>query len=174
MDLCIAQTWDGLPARPGEAVALCLEGSEKGLSLCIDAPFFADPSPPSPPGPCWGLWDYEVVELFVCGPGEQYTEIEVGPYGHHLVLRLDGVRQIIERELALDFAVQRGEGRWQGRAEIPRAFLPDGPHRINAYAIHGQGEGRRYLCWSPTRGDAPDFHRLDAFVACDLDCLPAP
>jgi hypothetical protein len=110
-----------------------------------------------------GLWDFEVVELFICGPGERYTEIEVGPRGHYLVLRLDGVRCPVEQGLALQVETAVSQQRWRGRIVIPRNLLPDGPHRINAYAIHGVGEERRFLAAFPVPGDAPDFHRLDAF-----------
>ncbi len=46
---------------------------------------------------------------------------------------------------------------------MPRSWLPPGPHRVNAYAIHGVGAARRYLAWAPSEGEGPDFHRLEAF-----------
>ena len=46
---------------------------------------------------------------------------------------------------------------------VPRAWLPEGPLRANAYRIHGTGKGRRYFAASPPGGPQPDFHRLDAF-----------
>jgi hypothetical protein len=46
---------------------------------------------------------------------------------------------------------------------LDRALLPPPPHRINAYAIHGQGTARRYLALHPVLGDEPDFHRLECF-----------
>ena len=108
--------------------------------------------------------EHEVVEVFVLGPGERYTEIELGPHGHHLVLRLHGARRPVESGIAIDYvAVHRGP-RWRGMARVPVGALPPRPWRLNAYAIHGVGAARRYLVATPLGGDAPDFHRLDAFA----------
>jgi hypothetical protein len=102
-----------------------------------------------------------VVELFLAGPGDRYLEIELGPGGHHLVLLLGGVRKVVQEQLPLDFHVQHANGRWSGRAWLPAGWLPEGPWRTNAYAIHGLGAERRYLAAFPVPGEAPDFHRLE-------------
>src|SRR3989339_1020323 len=39
-----------------------------------------------------GLWNYDVVEVFLVGPGHQYLEIELGAGGHFLALQFDRVR----------------------------------------------------------------------------------
>lgn len=169
--LRIAQTWDGQPI-PDEQVAtvrISADG-DSALIVAVDAPFSNDPPPPGAPGPLWGLWDYEVVELFVLGADERYTEIELSPWGHHLVLRLEGRREVVERELPLSYSAEIVGERWTGRARVPRSLLPPGPHRGNAYAIRGVGVGRRYLAWAAVPGPAPDFHRLERFL--DL-ALPA-
>ncbi len=169
MKLRIENTWNGQPA-PREMVELSLRRSEGSLLLEVDSPFYADPPPSVPPGSCWGLWDHEVVELFIVGPGEkpQYTEIELGPHGHWLVLRLNGVRQVVERELPLAFQARISSDRWTGRCTIPSEWIPEGPHRINAFAIHGVGEARRYLSMTPLPGSAPDFHQPDQFTELEL------
>ena len=159
----VRQTYDGSPAQRLEQVSLRISGLPESLLLEIEAPFHSDPPPQGPAGSVPGLWDYEVVELFVCGPGEDYTEIEVGPHGHYLALRLSGVRQPIESGLPLHVETAISGQTWRGRVHIPRGILPTGPHRINAYAIHGQGASRRYLAAFPTGGPSPDFHRLGCF-----------
>jgi hypothetical protein len=60
-----------------------------------------------------------------------------------------------------------------GAAWIPRAWLPRGADRVNAYAIHGRGPSRRYLAAFPVPGDQPDFHRLDRFGALALRPPPS-
>lgn len=145
---------------------LGLEGG--ALRIGVEAPFHDDPAPPGPPGPCWELWEHEVVELLVLGEAERYTEIELGPHGHHLVLRLEGRRNIVERALAIAFRATREGGRWRGEALIPGEYLPPRPWRGNAYSIHGQGSQRRYLAWTPVPGATPDFHRLESFAPLDL------
>ena len=166
--LRIQNLWDGTPARPEEVVAVTLAiGS--GLSIKVDAPFHDDLPPPGPPGPTEKLWEHEVVEIFVAGaPDEdgvvEYVEIELGPRGHHLVLRLRGERNIVEERLPLTYSTQHKGDRWIGRAMLAGSLLPHRPYRVNATAIHGGGAKRRYLSWQPLPGDTPDFHQLDAFV----------
>lgn len=162
--ITVGSTWDGAPARPGEVaeVALALEGDE--LLVTVEAPFHDDPAPPGEGGATDGLWEFEVVEVFVLGPDARYTEIELGPHGHHLVLRLHGVRRPVESGLAIDYVAVHNGPRWRGMARVPVAALPPRPWRLNAYAIHGVGAARRYLVATALGGDAPDFHRLDGFT----------
>jgi len=161
--LHIASTWDGEPLLEGEQVDLLLTGHDDHIELRVDAPFYGDPAPPAPPGTAPGLWNYEVVELFIAGQGERYLEVELGPHGHHLVLQLSGVRNVVQGGLELKLEVSRDSGRWTAQAVLPRVWLPSGPHRVNAYSIHGQGEGRRFLAMTPVPGEGPDFHRLGFF-----------
>ena len=163
MKLLIGQTWDGTPVGADEAVSLWLTDDGDALSIDVLAPLHADPAPTGPPGPTPRLWEHEVVELFILGEGEAYTEVELSPWGHHLVLRLQGRRQVVESGLPLDLRVSRLGASWWARARLPRSYLPPGPHRVNAYAIHGTGASRRHLAWTPAPGPAPDFHRLEAF-----------
>lgn len=167
LTLTIESTWDGQPA-PSESVTLALELDATTLLVDLDAPWHRDPAPSGPPGRRMQLWEHEAVELFIAGPGEQYTEIELGPFGHFLVLRLDGVRRIASHTHQIEWSPRREAGRWTGRAVIPRELLPDGPLRMNAYAVHGAGEQRRYLAAFPPGGAAPDFHVLDSFQPVDL------
>ena len=168
MRLEIASTWDGLPARPDERVHLTLSATPAALRIAVDAPFHGDPPPPGAPGPCWRLWEHEVVELFVVGPDEHYTEVELSPHGHHLLLRLEGTRQVVEKMLPMDFSADIHGARWQGVALLPWDCLPPAPRRGNAFAIHGCGTSRRHLAASPLPGPQPDFHQLDRFPALRL------
>lgn len=174
--LVIAQTWDGQPVDSDEQVTLDLSAADGDrLHIRVRAPFHGDPAPAGRPGPTIGLWEHEVVELFVLGAPPDappdappvYTELEVGPHGHHLVLRLRGVRAVEEKLLPLQYtaAVVTSHGRdvWQGDALLDRSILPPPPHRINAYAISGVGAARRHLALYPVPGDGPDFHRLACF-----------
>ena len=91
MRIVVERLWDGSPARSEERVVLDVHRTPEGLVVHVDAPYHGNPEPPCDPGPTDGLWNYGVVELFLVGPEEErraYTEIELGPHGHHLVLRL--------------------------------------------------------------------------------------
>ncbi len=184
----IGHTWDGDPIGPEDQVTLDLSAADHDrLRIRVRAPFHGDAPPAGPPGPTMGLWEHEVVELFVVGADASggdasgadgpsvappvYTEIELGPHGHYLVLQLRGIRQVVPklltRPLHLDYEVSRdstgGGDFWLGEALLDLALLPPPPHRINAYAIHGRGAPRRHLALYPVPGDEPDFHRLECF-----------
>ena len=97
------------------------EGKEQGIIFEVDAPFYNDPAPPEPSDKksdidskndkaLMGLWDYEVVEaFFLCSKSEQYLEVEVGPHGHHLVLFLNGRKNIIKECLPIKWEVEIGK-----------------------------------------------------------------
>lgn len=179
----VGHTWDGHPLPPEQRTRIWLEAGPDGehLRLLVDAPFHGDPAPAAAIGPTPRLWEHEVVELFVAGAegpaGVHYTEVELSPHGHHLVLRFEGVRRVVEEGLPLPFrtwlpAVAEAP-RWRGEAVLPRPYLPPpvpgpAPYRANAYAIHGtagpDAAGRRsYRAAHPLPGAAPDFHQPHRF-----------
>lgn len=166
--LTIAQTWDGLPIGADEQATLVLDAAPQGLHIEVGAPFHGDPPPPGPPGATDCLWEFEVVELFLAGqpvPGGAvpYTEVELSPHGHHLVLRLEGVRRPVERLLPLSYEATIKDERWSGIALLPWVYLPTGPLSANAYALHGTSAGRRYLAMVAVPGAQPDFHQPAIF-----------
>ncbi|MCB9729428.1 MAG: hypothetical protein H6746_13235 [Deltaproteobacteria bacterium] len=159
----IGRTWDGedLPEAERATVSAWLEGD--ALHVEVDAPYAGDPAPPGPPGSTPALWEHEVVELFLLGEGARYTELELGPHGHHLVLQLAGRRQVVAQGLPLRYEARIVGDRFTGRARLDAALLPPGPHRANACAIRGLGARRRFMSAWPLPGDGPDFHRLECF-----------
>lgn len=167
MRLTIGSTWDARPAPADRRVRVSLTADAESVRIGVDAPWCGGPPPAGPPGPTPALWEHEVVEVFFAGPGERYTEVELGPFGHHLVLQLDGVRRVVADRLPLAYEAELRSGpsgrRWRGRARLARHLLPAGPLRVNAYAIQPEGAGVAHLAWSPPGGARPDFHRLDSF-----------
>ena len=162
--LVIGRTWDGALLPEAGRTVVRFGWGDGVLNVGVDAPYAGDPPPPGPPGPTEGLWAFEVVELFVRGEGERYTEIELGPHGHHLVLRLDGVRQRVDGLHPIGFAPTIVGGRWRGTATVPRTLLPDRLVSCNAFRVAGTGEARRYEAMVAAPGERPDFHRLDRFA----------
>ncbi len=168
-EIAIRHTWDGSDA-PGEDHVLVRVSVGSFWEITVDAPFHGDPPPDAPPGPTDRLWEHEVVELFVVGRGDgavgpPYTEIELGPHGHYLILQLFGVRQVVRSGLEAEVHTHIDGERWHGRLVVPSAVLPASPVVFNAYAIHGPAARRRYFAHGEVPGDGPDFHRLQHFPA---------
>ena len=163
MKTTISRTWCGQPIDAREHVRVEVNLTEH-VEVIIDAPYHGDAPPDAPPGQLWGLWNFEVVEVFLLGDQEQYLEIEVGPHGHHLVLSIEGVREVRARHLPTAVEINRVGDRWRGRVEMSLELVPRGLRAYNAYAIHGRGEARRYLAAHPVPGQAPDFHQLSSFA----------
>jgi hypothetical protein len=134
-----------------------------GLAIEVTAPLHRDPPPPVPEGSCDGLWNHEVVELFLLGDDERYLEIELGPWGHYLVLELEGRRNVVASGHPIEYEARRGSIGWSGRAVIPAERIPAPIGLGNAYAIHGPAPARHYRALHPVPGEAPDFHRLECF-----------
>jgi len=177
-DLVVDRTWDGAPLAAEERATVRFELAGGAVVVRVDAPFHGDPAPPGPPGPTPRLWEHEVVELFVAGPGDDasvpYLELELSPHGHHLALRLEGVRRVVEEGLPVDVRTEIRGGRWRGEARLPLAWLPPAPRRAAAFAAHGAGPGRRHLASVPVPGPRPDFHRPDRFPPLRLGDASGP
>lgn len=159
----VARDWRGAPADAREHVQLSAHFEGEQLIVELDAPFHADPPPAAAPGRCDALWEHEVVELFLLGDDARYTEIELGPHGHYLVLKLHGARRLLDDRIPLALQTRIEGGRWHARAALERAHLPQPVRAANAYAIHGLGPARRHLAAHPVPGAQPDFHRLECF-----------
>jgi hypothetical protein len=170
-ELIIERLWNGEPAEAYEIAHILVRRHGTGLELRVDAPWHRDPMPPAAAGPTDRLWEFEVVEFFVAmsgNPPHRYTEVELSPFGHHLVLRFLGARNVVDRALQLRYDAERADGRWSGRAVVPGHYLPPEPWQANAFAIHGAGGERRFLAAHPLPGAGPDFHQPGRFAPLDL------
>jgi len=179
LQLAIDKQWDSRPTGHAPVqLKLTWSPGHDFIKLTVDSPYFNDPtSPDGPVGkPFPKLWDYEVAEIFFLGKDDKYLEVEVGPHGQHLLLLLNGTRNMIKDELPLKYtaSIDSTINTWYGEADIPLAYLPYGCDRMNAYAIHGSGEARMYESLYPAQTgqyDNPDFHRLGLFQSFDLQAL---
>ncbi len=161
--LLIDRLWDGGRAGAAERAEVTFSLGSTGLTLAVAARFHGDPAPDLPPGRVEGLWNYEVVELFLANEAGHYLEVELGPHGHYLALRFAGVRQLVSQDLTLSYQAEVSGEWWRGKAVAPLSCLPDKVSRANAYAIHGQGDERRYLAAHAVPGPRPDFHQPQFF-----------
>ena len=165
MNYELRQYWNGEECSKADRVRLSVEEDGCFVRLQVTAPFYKDPRPKAPVGSTPQLWEYEVVEWFVVGQGQPvpYLEVELGPYGHYLVLELKGIRTVVNTYETLRYATVIHGDWWEGTAFIPKKWLPNAPVTHNAFAIHGQGDRREFMTLYPTLGEKPDFHRLQTF-----------
>eukprot|EP00397_Hematodinium_sp_SG-2012_P051154 GEMP01059797.1.p1 GENE.GEMP01059797.1~~GEMP01059797.1.p1 ORF type:complete len:205 (+),score=36.45 GEMP01059797.1:22-615(+) len=196
MELSIDRTWDNQPVSAAERVDMSLQWTkDKGLHIQFTAPFNGDTPPPNKAAPqsTWELWNYEVVELFIVNRRtNHYTEVEISPYGHYLLLKLHNARNFIDTNVPMNPlpTVTRSECNTQWSADfiLPTDDLPFQPHDgyrengdaeyntddvflLNACAIRGEKEQRRYFVHTVMDTDEPDFHRIDRFT---LPLVPFP
>ncbi|XP_059174841.1 UPF0462 protein C4orf33 homolog isoform X2 [Physella acuta] len=176
MNFAIRTTWNGNCVKHEPVKISLAPAADGGMVIKILAPFFnSPPKPDGPPGqPFPGLWNYEVVEAFFLNDKDQYLEVELGPYGQHLLLMLNGERKMVKDKLPLTTYSADIEGdRWTGEAILPRGYFPPGVTKFNAYAIHGEGEDRVYESLYPATGGEtqPDFHNLHYFQPIDMSKL---
>lgn len=178
VEIRISTTWDGAPLPPDEHVSLLLDRRGDQLRIRVDAPYHGDPPPLGPPRTTDGLWEHEVVELFLSGAEERiavrYLEIEMSPHGHHLTLAFDGLRRRSGPPLTIEHRARIDGSRWQGEALVALALLPLGPHRLGAFAIHGPAGERDHLSLVASTGPSPDFHDPAVWAPADLGPLLGP
>lgn len=178
----IKYTWDGKNLENHGPIQISMrwhferimgKPHKRIVRVNIQAPLFDDPDPPDEmAGICPGLWNYECVELFFANNKGNYTEIEVGPHGHWLVLLHKDYRQCINNgeELQLEVKNEWKGSDWHCTVEIPLAYLPGNISKFNAYAMHGSGEDRHYEALYPVTDGTlkePDFHNLNFFGRID-------
>jgi hypothetical protein len=166
----INKTWNGEPAPEALHTEVWLTERDRGLEIRVHAPVYPNQRLPEAPHDSRvnGLWEYDVVEVFLVGADGKYLEVELGPGGHWLVLGFDGVRQRSSdyADLKPDHRNSSAvEGTWQSIITIPWELVPRPLARLNAFVIAG-GE---HLAMSPVPGAAPDFHQPAAFPEASLD-----
>jgi len=176
----ITTTWDGDPVGHNPIEFKVSTVNETSVKVDVSGPLFNDPGPPTaPPGsPCPELWEYEVAEIFFLGADDKYLEVELCPHGQHLVLLLNGTRNMIKDKLALNYTATRDgvNKTWTGTAIIPLDYFPPRVLKMNAYAIHGSRDSRQYEALYPATKEfvTPDFHRLQFFKDFNFnDLFPA-
>ena len=132
----------------------------------------------------WGLWESDVVELFLTISDECYYEFQLSPLGQFFELRIFEPRKRFDRSFhcagarfsaeypgaAMISEAPMGVGApvfWKGRMEIPLNELGwDGDLkklRGNVFAILGSSEKKTYWSLFLPKQAEPDFHRPEYF-----------
>ena len=166
-NVSIIKNWQGELVEPTQIVNLKLESGIECLKFEIDAPFYDHSPPPAPSGFFDGLWNYDVVEIFLVGPVGGYIELEFGPHGHYLGYELDGPRSVVGRFNLEHYQTNILGDRWLGQATLNLRKVPNQVVKWNAFAIFGEPSQRSHMCMSPLPGNAPDFHQPAHFPVWD-------
>lgn len=158
----IGHEWSGI----GLGERLVVEVHEGGVS--VEAPLFGEDARPDGEGFCARLWEHEVVEVFLGRDDGAYVELEVGPFGHWLVLAFEGYRRgDVVHGVVGSYRVTGVSGRWRGELVLATDWWREVLSTSavgNAFAIHTVGGRRRYCAAFPAvDGSPPDFHRRDTW-----------
>lgn len=174
----VSHRWDGSSLPADKQVFFTISVLADSLVVSVDAPYYNNPPPAAPPGNCEGLWEHEVVELFIKGKLDKYLELELGPRGHFLVLLCDGYRQCFVRKLVpINYEAKINGDRWTARLEISLDLLPPcadifgAPFTFNAFAMHNDPQREYCIAFPPADAKVypvPDFHKLELFRPLDI------
>ena len=162
----IGRHWNGELLKH-EDVARFYFRFDPHLTVEVDSPYYGDLPPDVDPGRVDRLWDFEVCELFLLGADAQYLEVELGPHGHYLALKLQNFRNVVNDNIDIVYKTQIDGRRWQGWAEIDRKWLPQKIKAAAAFAMHGSGDARQFLAAKSSLAPTPDFHHPDCFMPLD-------
>lgn len=131
-------------------------------------PFVQPDLGPPGSGPHWGLWESDVVEVFIAEPGGRvpYCEYQISPLGQYFELEVLEPRKKINRDYRSGgkwSAKRVGENGWDALFRIPWN-VTDAPTFLgNIFAILGQGaEKRHFSLFTPPQAE-PDFHLPELF-----------
>lgn len=167
LELNFNQLWNGSPCQDDRLWSKVeLWQTNEGLRIRVEGPVLHEQKVPSVQKGTRvpKLWNYDVIEVFLVGPGHRYLEVELGAGGHWLVLSFDSIRHR-ENDYELLQPLFRHwkteQKTWVTQITIPWDLIPENPRAINAFAIMAG----KYLAYSPVPGQKPDFHQPDHYPA---------
>jgi len=114
----------------------------------------------------WGLWEFDVFEVFITRDGVNYLEVQVSPLSQNFVLSITKPR--VEYEVPKVFT---GETKttalepWCAQIIIPLSEIPGETNILtgNCFSIVGS-KNREYFALNINEESDPDFHRPDLFT----------
>lgn len=112
-----------------------------------------------------GLWEQDVCEFFVGGPGSDYIEFNIGPQGAWWAASFSDYRQRVGALKLETITVENrtDENSWAVNFTVPLSELAPwhslclGEYRL-AVTFISHHSGVNYHCYGHTSGGEPDFH----------------
>ena len=114
----------------------------------------------------WGLWDFDVVEIFIKRSGEHYLELQCSPLGQTVALLIEKPREkhVIPKTLPVNFT-SNIDTEWKTKISIPLDFIPGDGASIFGGCFACLGENpREYYSLNPNPEKSADFHRPELFL----------
>mgnify|MGYP005846044805 CR=1 FL=1 len=131
---------------------------------------------PNPEKETWGLWDYDVVEVFIGHDLEninRYKEFEVSPQNDWVDLDVDRGRpgKTVDWRwnsgMKSKTRIDKANRIWYCEMQIPwpsidtRQPAAGNELRLNLYRIEGAEPNRKFIAWQPVNN--PSYHTPEAF-----------
>ncbi len=126
--------------------------------------------------PQWGLWEWDVVELFIAlgrneaGEPLPYFEFQLSPLNQYLELKILQPRKEIDRSVRTGVSrkvIRADSEEWLSELRVPlrRLGWNGDPLNLigNAFAILGSGEGKSFWSAFLPKQRQPDFHLPEFF-----------
>ena len=116
-----------------------------------------------------GLWNYDVVEVFVQGEGDvnEYLEIQVSPLGQKFALYIHEPRVKTTHVTKLKSTAEAYDRQvgWDAKFVIYADEIPGdfSKLRANFFACLGNHDYREYYALNINKEEFPDFHRPELF-----------
>lgn len=116
----------------------------------------------------WGLWEYDVVEVFLRPVGaKHYYEFQLSPLGQAFELEISEPRKKWDASYRSQFKGEvkiLGEKEWTASFEIPLKAIGDAQsYEGNFCAILGSPQTRTYWSAFLPKTDQPDYHQPQHF-----------
>jgi hypothetical protein len=115
----------------------------------------------------WGLWSYDVVEIFLRREGQSYLEVQSSPLAQPFILCIDTPRKKYQypEKSEIEISADIDEHGFKVQMNIPYKEIPGSGSIVqgNAYAILGSKEQREHFYLFNLDGDTVDFHQPNKF-----------
>jgi hypothetical protein len=114
----------------------------------------------------WGLWNYDVFEVFISRDGIHYLEVQVSPLSQNFVLSITKPR--LEYKVPKAFTGKTETisiNPWCAQITIPLSEIPGQTNILtgNCFSVIGEKK-REYFALNINDESEPDFHRPDLFT----------
>lgn len=113
----------------------------------------------------WGLWEYDVIEIFLTYNKSQYLELQVSPLNQKFALLISKPRVDFKypKEIKVESKVNLSKTQWGGEFNINKKDIPQGELNLKGSVFAILGDPREYYAINPNPEDSADFHRPELF-----------